>query len=703
MARSALAPRERRIDLRQILQEAVNPDADDHRKQSVDDILRGLKQLDAQREVCNIADEYYEGSVGMHWASLKVQAMLDRAGVEEIPDFRYARRVVKAFSDRLQISSVVAAPSDENEGDDETTEDVATERANKEIARLRKQNELDAEEKRLMNLVSRHGQAFLFVWPRPAEESRDGKDTADMRVNSAHNVAVVYDEEDSLQALYAIKSWETMVGGGDGGSDDEETRGKAVTRANLYYDDHIERWTTDAGGNPAKRDDWYRIAEVPDIDDEDMEDLAADEFSDPDAGEYGDSEGDGPTGLGADDIPNPLGRVPFFHFRNDRPEGEPEHASAYGPQLIINKLVYAHAGNIDYQSFPQRYLLMDPSIDDPTLNLSDPTHPDLDDEDIESEGGTSGLRSDPGELWKLWGKGVGEFGTVDPNNFLGPLATYVSSMADLTGLPRYALTRAASDLPSGEAAREMNADLNSAIGDRQDRYDPTLQDAYEAALGLLHITNVTVDVRWKPIQQVNDVAGWQVVQAKIGAGVPPKIALEEAGYASEQVDEWLKDAAGADLGRRVALLNQIGTAVQTIGAGIAMGAVSAEMAQKVVWSVLKMTLAGVEVDDTELELPDPEESEFTDPQAALKAQQDMHDKQLGQAADAQKAQLDHATGSQVAAHENTRQLAQEGHERAKEMFGASADREDARMGVKPAKKAQPPAGGRQGRGPSGRK
>lgn len=698
MARSALAPPERRIDLNQILKQAVNPDALDAREDSVDDILRGLDQLNRRRtDVYEVADEYYDGDVGVSWASAKVQAMLARSGIEDIPDFRYARRVVKAFADRLQVSSVVAAPAEENEGDQKTTEDAATDAANKVIARLRKLNQLDAEEKRLHLLVSKHGEAYLFLWPRSAEDSPDGKDSVDMRVNSAQNVIMIYDEEDALRALYALKSWETTLGGGRPGQD-SETAKKTVTRANLYYSTHVERWATAPGAHPDKRESWYRIAEVPDIDEEDFADLAADEFTDPDdTGYTGDADDEGDDELGPDDIPNPFGRVPFFHFRNDRPHGEPEHASAYGPQLLINKLVNAHAGMIDFQQVPQRYLLMDPQLDDPMSNMSDPIHPDEDDEDPEDEGGSSPLTNGPGELWKLWGKAVGEFTPMDPNNILGPVSQYVGMMSDLTGLPRYALTRAASDLPSGEAAREMNADLNSAIADRQDRYDPQWQDSYEEALKHLGITNVTVDVRWKPIQQVNDNAGWAVVQAKIAAGVPPRVALEEAGYAPEQVSEWLKDAEGADLGRRVALLGQIGTAVQTIGAGIAMGAVSAEMAQQVVAAVLKMTLAGAEVDGTEIVLPDPADSEFVDPQAALKAAQDMQAKQQEHQAGMQKAQLDHAkqsqgtqldhaTQTQETAQQHAARMAAEGHERAKEMMGGPAD-----------------PGKRPGRGPGGKR
>jgi hypothetical protein len=37
---------------------------------------------------------------------------------------------------------------------------------------------------------------------------------------------------------------------------------------------------------------------------------------------------------------------------------------------------------------------------------------------------------------------------------------------------------------------------------------------------------------------VNDLEGWQTVQVKIAAGVPPRQAFLEAGYSDEQCDKW---------------------------------------------------------------------------------------------------------------------------------------------------------------------
>jgi SPP1 Gp6-like portal protein len=643
MARSALAPRGGRITLPELLKQAVT--GDKYESDSIDDILTGLKQLEAQREVAAEADRYYEGDVGMVYASARVRQLLERQGVEHLKDFNYAKIPVDVVANRLQISGVRAAPSDDIEND-EGTEDARVEAANKLIASIRKRNQLDAEEKRLHHDVSKHGNCFLLVWP--VVEGGKVVDV-DMRVNSAHHVTIVYDPEDELLALYAIKEWTV------------EPEGQPIHRVNLYYfdeqDGRIERWSTEPGGNPQERDAWFKLVDVPDLDANEFEAAAADEFDD-DSGE---------------DIPNPWGKI-WFHFRNNRPMGLPEHASAYGPQQLINKLIDAHAGTIDYQSFPQRYQLVDPLVDDPLQNVSDPDHPDDDDDDPETESGGSGLRSDPGTVWRLWGKAVGQFTAADPGVFLQPLDRYIKSMAELTDTPQHAFSKASGDLPSGEAARELNAPTTTKVTDRQDRYDPEWEDSYELALRMLGVTGVSVDVRWKPQQMVNDLAGWQVVGAKIAAGVPPKVALEEAGYAPEQVEEWLKDADGADLGRRIALLNQIATAVQLFGAGVATGAVSAPQVQALISGVLKLTMEGAEV-----ALPAPKPGDFVDPQAALKAQQEAQDSQ-------QTHQKELATSQQ----DHQRTMAQEAAERAKELFKQGAGAVAQPNGVRPRR-----GGGRQ--------
>jgi hypothetical protein len=541
----------------------------DRLDQSLEDILTGLDELERAREVYREADEYYDGEIGTPFASMRIQRLLDRSGVQDVEDFAYARIPVDVIANRLQIASVVPAPAEENaDADEGTVEDATVSAAEKAIAALRKRNELDAEEQYLHHLASKHGEVYLLVWPVYG----DGGEIVDvdMRVNSAHNVRMIFDEEDPLVPRYVIKSWEV----------DQRTRGREaavnkrkIVRANLYYADRIERWVTDPGAvadNPAS---WHKLVDADD--DVDIAEAADD-------------------GLGAegDDIPNPWGVIPWFYFRNGRPRGTPEHKGAYGPQQMINKLVSADGAAVDFQSFPQRYVLIDPLADDPLMNIDDPDHPDDEEDDPETETGTSGLDGSPGSVWKLYGKTVGQFEVAAAETFLARLDRYVKSMAELTDTPQHAFSKASADMPSGEAVRELNGPMHAKVRNRQKRYDPVWQDAYEFALTLMGIEGVTVDVRWEPIEVVNDSAGWGVLAQKVESGVPNRVALEEAGYPTEQVTEWLTDLTGADMQLRVSMVEKIAIAAQAMGAAVQLGVVSDTTAKELFDRFLRLTAEG---------------------------------------------------------------------------------------------------------------
>lgn len=615
----------------------ADPASGERRKRSIKDIQHGLGVLAEQRERAEHADAMYDGDVGMVFASAQVRRLLVRNGVDEdeIRDFNYARIPVDTVANRLQIAAVkaVAEETDDDTADDEGAEPddrtkaaqaKLTRRAERAIKKLRKVNQLDAEEKSLHKTASKHGEAFLFLWP--VEDARGRVVSVDMRVNTSHNVAFIYDPEDPLKISYVIKSWDVEVGGGDDGQG-----AKTAVRANLYYpgavgpasvvdsgrraategpdggdDDgrgmtspaapaaparargaagHVERWMTNPGESVDKADAWHRVynddaeGDDLDVDPDDLDEAAADEF------------GDADEPLEKGDIPAPWG-LTWFHFRNDRPRGYPEHINAYGPQVLINKLIFAHAATIDYQSFPQRYLLGDPKVDDPLMNVVDPDRPEDDEDDPESEGGTSGLKADPAVVWKLWGKSVGEFQASDPDQFLKPLDRYIKAMAELTDTPQHAFSKASGDMPSGEAVRGLDGPMLAKIQDRQTRYDPAWQDAYELALLMLDITGVEVDVRWVPAAPVNDLNGLQVLQAKRDLGVPGEVVLNEMGYPDDQIDEWLADSKGDDLGQRLDMLVKVGTAVQALAPGVTAGVVDEPATKAFVSRMIRLLAEG---------------------------------------------------------------------------------------------------------------
>jgi len=554
----------------------VEPDSDEPLRPGASPLLmRSLRELDDARPTYALADEMYDGEVEEIFLSPQIAQLLAKSGVSDVEDLNYCKVVVDTIAEKLQVRAITASAGDEAKDDEDDAldadakDDVVTaqEKARKKIAdaaqekidAIRKRNQMDAEEPELFLKTAKYGEAYLFVWPVVAAPEDDPEvyegavpldpDAparvvgVDMFVNSPYTARAFYDTENPLRMTHVIKSWDWY-------DDDGEER----RRATLYFKDRIERWVVRPGGAPDRPEDWQH-------------------FHDPDEGE----EPEWP-------LENPYGRIPFFHLRNARTYGKPEHRSAYGPQRLINKLVVSHGATIDFQSFPQRYYLVDPRADDSMLNLVDPDNPEDDDDDPEGSN-HSQLRADPSAVWKLRASQVGQFQAADPQVFLAPLDRYIKSIAELCGIP---LDRFVgySTPPSGEARKVGNESLYEKAGARHDAYGATMQDAYEFALELLGTTDVTVTVKWKPLQVAVGSEDWTIIGLKIDHGVPVRQALMEAGYPEDEVDVWLTDQTGADLVRRVALLNSIGTAIQAMSAGVATGMVSPEQAGNIIARII---------------------------------------------------------------------------------------------------------------------
>lgn len=484
------------------------------------------------------AQAYYDGDVDEVYASDAVARILAKSNLDEIDELNFARIPVRAVLNRLHITSIAT-------GDDTADTDIAD---------LIKTNQLDMELPGLLEKACSLGDAYLMVWPNL---DPDGSIVSvGMTVHSPTTVRVIYDDEHPLHVRLAIKSWCT------GHGDSEELR------ADLYYPpehgpdgdipSRIERYV-----RPAKKKRWQPYTD------------------------------DGQPAI----IEHEYG-FPFHHFRTGRPYGRPEHYGAYGPQMLINKLVIAHASVIDYESLPQKYGLIDPAVDQSGQQADyDPDYPEDEGGDPEDPNNASQLSSDPGALWQLQGyRAVGQFEAAQPSVFMEPFDRYIKAMAQVTDTPMH-LFDSTGDQMSGASRREANAPLIARVLNLQRAFGPVVEDAFEHALALLGIDDTTVQVRWQPPEQVDDAEGWATVQAKIQAGVPREQALVETGRDPEQVKGWLsKLDDDAELTRRVELLTSLGQAVQALGTGVQLGAIGQEQVTQLLNTVL-----GATVNLTELE------------------------------------------------------------------------------------------------------
>lgn len=392
------------------------------------------------------------------------------------------------------------------------------------LAEVWRPNRMDRRAKTVHWASLVHGDAYLIVWPGEDEEP-------EIHYNAPSGCRVFYDQENPQVKSHAAKLW------CEGTGDDK------VHRLTLYYTDRIERYITKAGTKGDEIADWLA---------------------------YTDEDGDvWPT-------PNPYGEVPVFHFRTGEPYGRPEHRGAFGPQNAITKLSATLMATVDFAGFPQRYAI---------TNASEITQTSVFDDDENPEQGPS-IEAGPGKMLNLPGvDAVGQFDPADMDSFLKPLGFYVRAMAAATATP-LRFFDPQGQIPSGEALRADEAPLAQRIVDHEELWEETWSEVLVFAAKVAGFDVPAVDVKWAPVQTVDDLSGWQTVSAKQAAGVPARQALVEAGYTADLVDGWLQDSEKSNLDTRVAALGEIGKALQLLGSAVQLGAVDQATVSGIIGQVL---------------------------------------------------------------------------------------------------------------------
>lgn len=510
------------------------------------DLWAGITELNLTRHDYDTAHAYYVGRVDEVFSSQRVRRALQRNGMHN--RLNYAKTPVNAITDRLEIAAITSTDPD----------------AAAAVAALWEANQLDLEAPNIHRRAAEYGDAYVIV--RPVEDDRGTVIGVEMHYNSPLTVRILYSEENPRVKEYAIKRW------------CERTALGEVVRAELLYDDRIQRWTTKPGVAGHQETDWdHWLADPVAFDEEGTEPLPADEDS--------------------WEIPHPWGEVPVFHFRTDMPYGQPEHEAAYGCQDAVNKLIVTHLNTVDYQAFPQRYGLTEAM----TTDTGDLDPGDFDEADFPPDrdlgpvdsGDDSNLKSGPGEMWLLRGyKAVGQFQPADPKVFFDPASFYIKAMAVLTETPlRRFETALIGHAPSGESLRRDEAPFVKKVRNRQLSYGATWRDVFGFCLHILGI-NAPVDVRWAAAASVEDAEGWNTAKLKSERGVPDRQLLLEGGYTEDQVQAWLESETDdpAELTRRLADIATFSEIAQRLGTAVTLGAIDEGQVQELLAPIMAALL-----------------------------------------------------------------------------------------------------------------
>jgi hypothetical protein len=481
---------------------------------TVGDLVEALTELDAASGGYETAMTYYLNETPERFAS---QAMINKlAGTADQYKVNCARTPVDAVVDRLLIAQVTAAHVD----------GAAWEEADAALQGLWKANRLGTQMPRLLRDTSIYGDGYLFIWPSP----HSGVTCA---YNSPIQTRVIYDPENDLVPLHAVKRWR----GRDG-----------AEFANLITGVEAVRWALVEKGSWRRPDHWGEIARET----------------------------------------HEMGRLPIEHLATWAPYGRPEHRDAYGPQDAINKLAATMVHACEALGYPARYVLMG---EDASLRGDRLDSLDFDDEDTQdmTQARMPGkLRVGPGEVATLEGaRSAGQWEAAESRTFIEAANWFLRVLSFTTTTPGYLLDPGGGE-PSGESRRLADAPLEVKVGQRRSAYGERIGSGLSLALDLVGYPDATVTMQWHPSPMADDTTAWRVVAAKIASGVPQPVALADTGlYDPAVVQSWLQDPeVDVDITSRVTLLADLASAVQGIGQGVALGIISEPDAQLVVQTVI---------------------------------------------------------------------------------------------------------------------
>lgn len=449
-------------------------------------LATSLSELNHAQKGYLQAQSYYSGTVAEKFPAPWLETLLKDTG--KAFRLNFAATPVDAITERLSIDSFAGVQAEVNA-----------------FQLIWEENEMPLEAPMVHAHAGRYGDSYVIAWPD--EEMATG---VAMYRHSPINVRLFYDPESPRRKSHAVHRWVAVAPPVLAQDEDEKQLipGRTYVHAVMYFADHIEHWVSsepvDLGVGQEQRVN-YTASDISWV-------------------------------AFAEDVDNPFGFVPVYHFRNDRPYGVPEHYEAYGPQDMITKTLSNLMNSLDHSGYPQRYALSEagrkqefgaPVEPEPTGSTVQATNP-------------QGFKAGPGETWLVEGAtSVGQFAAASSNNFIDPINALVKWMGSVTDTPVH-LFDLGGNAPSGESIDASTAPLDKKVEHRQLSYGYTWRELARDVLEMagLAVTG-PIQVVWSPNKRATTKEDWDVVAAKITAGVPQREALIQAGYLPAVVDAWL--------------------------------------------------------------------------------------------------------------------------------------------------------------------
>jgi hypothetical protein len=516
----------------------------------ISDLAQGLKLITERAPEYIKGRDYYEGKAKEVSANALIQKLLNESA--EAHPVTLANIPVDALLDKVELSSLTV-PTDD--------------RASKILEAILDENDVEDEADDWHHKAGYYGDYYAII--DPLEEDSQGNATKVKIVGSSPLTTImVYSSKDGRTPLFGIKRW--------------QGKGKRWY-ANVFYDDSTVSLAT-AENVDTLNDDGHQF--YPLLDDDGTE--------------------------GSERTSHKGGRPLLVHYPIDgKPYGTPVHRKAWGPQDAITKISATNLATVDGQGFPTRWALLDPlaEIDDDIdddfgtdgLAQPSPVIPTPDGQTTPTKG-VSRLRNMPGAMQMLAGiKQVGEFSAATSDNFLKNIEFYIRLMAVACGVPLFEFDLKG-EQPSGESRRRASSRLNKHARKVKRALGQSHKTLAETVLGTLGIDAI-VEVTFLPTETETDKDGLELVSLKIKTGVPVTVALLEAGYTTETVEEWFPEG---EPHMTPELLQIIAEVLGKLGQAETLGAITHPEVAALLPSILTTASAEGLVVDSELEVVGPE-------------------------------------------------------------------------------------------------
>lgn len=514
------------------------------------DLLEGWRALEDDTDNFVEAMAYYRGTVAERFANERIRQMVAKAGQRY--RFRLASMPVKVMAKRCRIANVTSE----------------IESVTGRIAEIREANQAVLHEPHIIERAFIYGDAYALVWPVELEEANvdavDGEkaDTAppeemarvgvEISYQSPLHCKVIYDAEDGRRPRFGIRRWKVSSTLGQGAD---------IWRAEVFYHDRIERWSTIPGASGGGDSDWKPF-------------VGTDEFGVPILPE----DTNWPEDHDWDEIP-------IKHARTDLPYGEPVHAAAFGPQDAITKAISTQVdAGIEGWGWPERYRILD---DQRALEVGREPVDWGDAADaparVQGESEPTARRRGPGTETTYPGtKAVGEWTRPDPGQLTSPMEGWLKLMSVVTETPLDELDPTVQ--LSGVSREKADAPMRAKERKLKLYLDSFWREVYGLAARMTGVRDPgVISVHWAPPDVTMGQEYWETAQHRVNLGVPVAQVLAEANYLPEQVKAWL-DSQGEEMAlvQRINVLKSLGEAIQTMGVGISLGVIDQGTAARLI-------------------------------------------------------------------------------------------------------------------------